>query len=80
MEVDFLNVNVSSKSIMALDELQRLIEIPRFRKNLRGLLFVYLMKEHKDLMPDFEHFIEDMKFLFEFFDKLEEESGPTTKK
>ena len=48
------------------------VDVPRFRKNIRHLLLHYLMDNHDELMPDFEWFIEDMRFFFEFLDELEE--------
>ncbi|MDW3194596.1 MAG: hypothetical protein R8G66_19615 [Cytophagales bacterium] len=56
----------------SLEHFLELIEIPRFRKNLRHILFFYLQKEYEELMPDFNWFIEDMKFFFEFLDELDE--------
>ena len=55
----------------ALEEFLNLIEIPRFRKNLRTLLLDYIRKERLDPIPDFDHFIEDMKFFFNLLDDLE---------
>ena len=64
--------NLTPASLPALDRLQGFINIPRFRKNLRTVFFQYLASEHEALIPDFEHFIEDMRFVFEFLDQLEE--------
>ena len=63
-----------SKEVAALEDLLGLLDIPRFRSNLRALLFQYLMDQHQCLLPDFEHFIEDMRFFFEFLDVLNEET------
>lgn len=66
------HTQLTPESIQAFDNLLSLINIPRFRKNLRTVLFQYLMHEHESLIPDFEHFIEDMQFVFEFLDQLED--------
>lgn len=49
------------------------IEIPRFKTNLRSVLFVYLSAKHYDLIPDFERFMQDMNALFDLLDALEHE-------
>ncbi len=66
--------HVSRESLQAFDDFLSLVDIRRFRKNLRTVLFQYLLLEYEELIPDFEHFIEDMRFVFEFFDKLEEKN------
>lgn len=71
MESNREDIELSEKSIISLSRFLELIEIPRFRKNFRYILFHYLMTEHEELMPDFEWFIEDMRFFFEFLDDLE---------
>ena len=50
------------------------IEIPRFKSNLRSVLFEYLSTKHYDLIPDFERFMQDMNALFDLLDALEQES------
>lgn len=72
---DITCINLTAKSIDSLDHLLGLIEIPRFKRNLRNLLFQYLIDQHDELMPDFGHFIEDMKFVFDFLDTLEKETN-----
>ena len=69
-------LTTDSAEVIALEDLLDLLDVPRFRKNLRSLLVRYLMHEHDNLMPDFEYFVEDMKFFFEFLDILNGEGKP----
>ena len=68
---DIYDHQLTPKSIHALEDFMSLIDVSRFSKNLRNLLLQYLINESDELLPDFEHFIEDMKFLFDFLDQLE---------
>ncbi len=69
-------VNLTPKSISALDDFVGLVTIPKFNRLLRSLLLYYLSEEHEELAPDHGHFIEDMKFLFDFLDVVEDEQKP----
>ncbi len=64
-------VNATENSIVALDDFLGSVDISRFRKDLRNLFLHYLMEEYEQLGPEFGHFIEDMKFFFNFLDALE---------
>lgn len=66
-------VNATPKSISAFDDFLGLVEIPKFKRQLRSLLLYYLKEEHEELPPDYGHFIEDMKFMFDFLDVVEDE-------
>lgn len=68
-------VNLTPKSISALDDFVGLVTIPKFKRQLRSLLLYYLSEESEELAPDYDHFIEDMKFMFEFLDVVEDESS-----
>ncbi|MEP1096064.1 MAG: hypothetical protein ABJG78_13200 [Cyclobacteriaceae bacterium] len=63
----------TSKMVKAFDDFLSQVEIPRARKQLRSLLLYYLSEECEELAPDYGHFIEDMKFLFDFLDVVEDE-------
>ncbi len=69
---------LSDKTISSLNRFVELIEVPRFRRNIRHILFSYLMTQYEEPMPDFQWFIEDMRFFFEFLDDLEPFPTETT--
>ena len=71
MEPNKSNTRQTEQHLNSFIRFLELVEIPRFRKNFRYILFHYLMTEHEELMPDFKWFIEDMRFFFEFLDELE---------
>ena len=64
---------LSEKSISALNDFVGLVTIPAFKRQLRSLLLYYLAEEYEELAPDCGKFIEDMKFLFDFLDVVEDE-------
>lgn len=70
-----LTVNLTPKSISALDDFVGLVKIPKFKRQLRSLLLYYLSEESEELAPDYGHFIEDMKFMFDFLDVVEDEQS-----
>ncbi len=70
------NLTTNSNEVIALEDLLGQIEIPRLKRNLRKLLLHYLMNEHENLMPNFEDFIEDLMFFFEFLDALNGDVNP----
>ena len=79
MEPNKSNTRQTEQHLNSFIRFLELVEIPRFRKNFRYILFHYLMTEHEELMPDFKWFIEDMRFFFEFLDELEpRETEPPT--
>ena len=53
MEPDKSNTNQTEKQLNSFIRFLELVEIPRFRKKFRYILFHYLMTEHEELMPDF---------------------------
>ena len=61
-------INISSKSILALDDFAGQVKIPVFNRNLRNLLLYYLINEHDELPPTAGEFIQDMQFLLEMLD------------
>ena len=65
------SVNLTPKSIEALDDFLGLIEVTKFKRNL---LLYNLVSEHEEPTSDFGHFIEDMKFMLDFLDVIEDES------
>ncbi|GAA0892044.1 hypothetical protein GCM10009122_17230 [Fulvivirga kasyanovii] len=68
-----MTINHSSINHAPLEVFQESIEIPRFKTNLRSVLFEYLSAKHYDLIPDFERFMQDMNALFDLLDALEHE-------
>ena len=66
-------VNLTPKSISALDDFVGLVMIPKFKRQLRNLLLYYLSEEYEELAPDYGYFIEDMKFLFDLLDVIEDQ-------
>ena len=73
MKPEFNSIQLSEKSISALDDFVGLVTIPKFKRQLRSLLLYYLSEEHEELPPNYGHFIEDMKFMFDFLDVVEDE-------
>ena len=61
-------INISSKSIVALDDFAGQVNIPTFNRKLRNLLLYYLINEHDELPPTAGEFIQDMQFLLEMLD------------
>ena len=61
-------INISSKSIVALDDFAGQVHIPTFNRKLRNLLLYYLINEHDELPPTSGEFIQDMQFLLEMLD------------
>jgi len=74
MKPDYNSNQLSEKSISAFDDFLGLVEIPKFKRQLRSLLLYYLSNESEELAPDFGHFVEDMKFMFDFLDVVEDEN------
>ena len=66
------HLNINSKSIEAFDDFIGLVNIQRVQKNLRNLLLYYLKNEFEELHPDYGLFIEDMEFLLNLLDKIEQ--------
>ncbi len=66
------HLNINSKSIEAFDDFIGLVDIQRVQKNLRNLLLYYLKNEFEELHPDYGLFIEDMEFLLNLLDKIEQ--------
>ena len=66
-------INLTPKSIDALDDLSGSIDISKFNRNLRNLLLQQLINEKEGSNPDFSEFAEDMKYFFNFLDILEDE-------
>ncbi|MEQ9310681.1 MAG: hypothetical protein RLN90_14590 [Balneolaceae bacterium] len=73
MKSELNSINLSEKSISALDDFMGLVTIPKFKRQLRSLLLYYLTEEHEELAPNYGEFIEDMKFLFDFLDMVGDE-------
>lgn len=63
----------SPASIQALEDFLSIVDVPRFSKELRNLFLEYLIDNHEELHADFEHLAEDLKFLFDFLDRLEKD-------
>ena len=80
MNTDSYSTSLSPPSIEAVENFAENMDIPRLKQNLRKVLFEYLRLKHDDLIPDFEHFIEDMNFLFHLMDMLENADQPGTEK
>lgn len=70
-----MSVKLSPKTITAFEDFLGLVEIPTFKRQLRGLLLSHLSEECEELPPGYGHFIEDMKFLFELLDVVEDEQS-----
>lgn len=68
-----MSIELSPKTISAFEDFLGLVEIPTFKRQLRGLLLSYLIEESEELPPHYSRFIEDMKFLFELLDVVEDE-------
>ena len=66
-------INLTHKSIDALDDLSGAIDLSRFKRNLRNLLLQHLINEKEDSNPDVYDLAEDMKYFFNFLDILEVE-------
>ncbi len=66
-------INLTVKSISAFDDFLGLVEITIFKRHLRSLLLYYLSENCEELAPNYGHFIEDMNFLFDFLDVVEDE-------
>ena len=66
-------INLTQKSIDALDDLSGAIDISRFNRNLRNLLLQHLIEEKEDHNSELGEFAEDMKYFFNFLDILEDE-------
>ena len=71
-------INLTQKSIDALDDLSGSIDVSRFNRNLRNLLLQHLIEEKDDNSEDFGEFAEDMKYFFNFLDILEDEKRHIT--
>ncbi len=71
-------INLTPKSIDALDDLSGSIDISKFNRNLRNLLLQHLINEKEDSNPDFCDLVEDMKYFFNFLDILEDEKRHIT--
>ncbi len=79
MTLEKLNpINLTPKSIDALDDLSGSIDIPRFNRYLRNLLLQHLINEKEDSNPDFCDLAEDMQYFFNFLDILEDEKRHIT--
>jgi len=68
-------INLTPKSIDALDDLSGAIDIAKFNRSLRNLLLQHL----EDSNPDFCDLTEDMQYFFNFLDILEDEKRHITK-
>lgn len=75
MKPELDGIPISKKSILAFSDFLGLVSIPKFKRQLRNLLLYYLAEEHDELPADFGDFIEDMKFMFDFLDVIEDEVG-----
>ncbi len=68
-------VSLTPKTIEALDDFLGQIEVTSFKRQLRSLLLYYLTHEAEELPPDAGHFIEDLKYFFDFLDVAGDEVG-----
>jgi len=59
-------INLTHKSIDALDDLSGSIDISKFNRNLRNLLLQHLINEKEETNPEFTDFAEEMKYFFNF--------------
>ena len=66
-------INLTSKSIDALDDLSGAIDISKLNRNLRNLLLQHFINEKEDLNPNLSDLAEDMQYFFNFLDILEDE-------
>ena len=66
-------INLTQKSIDALDDLSGTIDLSKFSRNLRNLLLQHLIQEKEDQTTDFNEFAEEMQYFFHFLDVLEDE-------
>ena len=66
-------INLTSKSIDALDDLSGTIDISKLNRNLRNLLLQHFINEKEHSNPDFCDLAEDMQYFFNFLDILEDE-------
>ena len=71
-------INLTPKSIDALDDLSGSIDLTKFNRNLRNLLLQHLINEKEDSNPDVCDFAEEMKYFFNFLDILEDEKRHIT--
>ncbi len=67
------SIKLTEKSISAFGDFVGLVTIHKFKRQIRSLLLYYLSEEFEELPPDYGRFIEDMKFLFDFLDVVEDE-------
>ena len=63
-------INLTTKSIDALDDLTGSIDITRLNRNLRNLLLQHLSTTADESDSDF---VEDVQYFFRFLDVLEDE-------
>ncbi|MEL6559165.1 MAG: hypothetical protein AAFQ94_13330 [Bacteroidota bacterium] len=66
-------INLTPKSIDALDDLSGAIDISKFNRNLRNLLLQHIINEKEDSNPNLSDLAEDMQYFFNFLDILEDE-------
>jgi len=71
-------INLTQKSIDALDDLSGLIDISKFKRNLRNLLLQHMINEKEETNPEFTDFTEEIKYFFNFLDILEDEKRHIT--
>ena len=66
-------INLTAKSIDALDDFSGAVDLSKFNRNLRNLLLQHLINEKEDSNPDFCDLAEDIQYFFNFLDILEDE-------
>lgn len=71
-------INLTQRSIDALDDLSGSIDVSKLNRNLRNLLMQHLIEEKEDNSSDFGEFAEGMKYFFNFLDILEDEKRRLT--
>ncbi|MEL6557029.1 MAG: hypothetical protein AAFQ94_02525 [Bacteroidota bacterium] len=66
-------INLTAKSIDALDDFSGAVDFSKFNRNLRNLLLQHFINEKEDSNPGFCDLAEDMQYFFNFLDTLEDE-------
>ena len=66
-------INLTPKSIDALDDLASAIDLSKFNRSLRNLLLHHLINEQENANPDTGELVEDMQYFFNFLDVLDDE-------
>lgn len=75
MRTDPHKTGLSNEIITELENFSENIDIHHLQRSLRTVVFEYLSVKHDDLIPDFGSFIEELSYLFDFLDRVVDESN-----